>query len=99
MTSFGWKRKASCLDKPGAKSSSGAFSEDQQVDNNSQDDLDPDLDWIAVAKKKKFDALEDNRTLCARLKQEGVLLAEEEKYWQAIGRWDHALSLDPSGKR
>ena len=57
MTSFGWKRKATCLDKPGSKGSSGAFSDEQQVDDN-QDDLDPDFDWIAMAKKKKFDALE-----------------------------------------
>ena len=95
MTSFGWKRKASCLDKAGSKTS-GAFSEGEQVEDS--EELDPDFDWIAVAKRKKFEALEDNKTLCERLKQEGVVLAEQEKYWQAIGRWDNALSLDPSGE-
>ena len=29
--------------------------------------------------------------------KEGTILAEEGKYWQAINRWDNALSLDPSG--
>ena len=94
MTSFGWKRKASSLSSTSSKSK--AFSESDQ-DNHDQED-DPDFDWIAVAKKKRFEALEDNKTLFTRLKQEGVTLAEEEKYWQAVGRWDNALSLDPTGK-
>ena len=67
--------------------------------DDSEVEVDTDFDWINVAKKKKLDALEDNRTLFHRLKHEGILLAEQGKYWQAINRWDNALSLDSSGIR
>ena len=93
MTSFGWKKKSSNFDR---KRKTKAFDPGEQVED-SDDNLDPDFDWISVAKKKKLDALEDNRTLFLRLKQEGITLAEQEKYWQAINRWDNALSLDHSG--
>merc|ERR1712133_141581 len=92
MTSFGWKKKSSNFDR---KRKTKAFDPGEQVDDT-DDKVGPDFDWINVAKKKKLDALEDNRTLFLRLKQEGVTLAEQEKYWQAINRWDNALSLDHS---
>jgi len=92
MTSFGWKKKSSNFDR---KRKTKAFDPGEQVDD-SEVEVDTDFDWINVAKKKKLDALEDNRTLFQRLKQEGILLAEQGKYWQAINRWDNALSLDSS---
>jgi len=92
MTSFGWKKKSSNVDR---KRKTKAFDPGEQVDD-SEVEVDTDFDWINVAKKKKLDALEDNRTLFQRLKQEGILLAEQGKYWQAINRWDNALSLDSS---
>jgi len=92
MTSFGWKKKSSNFDR---KRKTKAFDPGEQVDD-SEVEVDTDFDWINVAKKKKLDALEDNRTLFIRLKQEGILLAEQGKYWQAINRWDNALSLDSS---
>ena len=95
MTSFGWKKKSSNFDR---KRKTKAFDPGEQVDD-SEVEVDTDFDWINVAKKKKLDALEDNRTLFLRLKQEGILLAEQGKYWQAINRWDNALSLDSSGIR
>ena len=96
MTSFGWKRKAPGLSK---SSKTKAFDESEQVnDDDDNSTKDPDFDWISLAKKKKLDALEDNKTLFARLKQEGIVLAEQERFWQAINRWDNALSLDPTGE-
>jgi len=92
MTSFGWKKKSSNFDR---KRKTKAFDPGEQVDD-SEVEVDTDFDWINVAKKKKLDALEDNRTLFQRLKHEGILLAEQGKYWQAINRWDNALSLDSS---
>ena len=72
-----------------------AFDTGEQVEDDKDINAD-DFDWISVAKKRRVEALEDNKTLYNRLKREGVTLAEEGKYWQAINRWDNALALDPS---
>ena len=93
MTSFGWKRKASSLQK--TDNNMRAFETAEQVEDDNNGNVD-EFDWISVAKKRRVEALEDNKTLYNRLKKEGVTLAEEEKYWQAINRWDNALALDPS---
>jgi len=89
MTTFGWKRKIGL----NSNQALSAFSETNQVEDS---ELDPEFDWISEAKKRKFAALEDNQIKCNRLKAEGIELAGGEKYWQAIGRWDEALSLDPT---
>ena len=90
MANFQWKRKipSNC-----ASSRSRLFNDT----NDDEDDVGEDFDWVAVAKKKKLEALEDNKALFARLKQEGILLAEAGKFWQAITNWDRALSLDATG--
>ena len=112
MTSFGWKRKSSQL-----SSAPAVFTPPDQDDHDKEEEevSDPDFDWIAVAKRRRVAALEDNRTLFLRLKQEGEVLsihslcifiiyylhtkvlAEQERFWQAINRWDNALALDPTG--
>lgn len=84
MTSFGWKRKAPDKIEVAQK----AFQPQEQPDEKE----DPDFDWVAVNKKKRFEPLEDNKARFERLKQEGISLAEEEKFWQAIKRWDEALA-------
>ena len=93
MTSFGWKRKVP-LTRTTTKSS--VFNESDQTDPEAVDDNE-EFDWTVVAKKKKLEALEDNKALFSRLKQEGILLAESGKFWQAINRWDNALSIDATG--
>ena len=93
MTSFGWKRKSSSVHK--SYKNEKAFDTVEQVEDDKDINAD-DFDWISVAKKRRVEALEDNKTLYNRLKREGVTLAEEGKYWQAINRWDNALALDPS---
>ena len=114
MTSFGWKRKSSQLSSAPAVFTPGQDDHDKEEEEAS----DPDFDWIAVAKRRRVAALEDNRTLFLRLKQEGEVLslhclciylssityylhtkvlAEQERFWQAINRWDNALALDPTG--
>ena len=92
MTSFGWKRKVPLNSD---SKHSKWFDESNQINTEDEDE---DFDWIAVAKRKKLEALEDNKALFERLKQEGVLLAESGKFWQAINQWDKALSIDSSGK-
>ena len=94
------------------------FTPPDQDDHDKEEEevSDPEFDWIAVAKRRRVAALEDNRTLFLRLKQEGEVLsinclhyldlhylrypkvlAEQERFWQAINRWDNALALDPTG--
>ena len=93
MTSFGWKRK---IPKNCSSTRSKLFDE-SNVKNTDDEELGEDFDWVAVAKKKKLLALEDNKALFSRLKQEGVQLAEHGKFWQAISHWDNALAIDSSG--
>ena len=73
MTSFGWKRKSSQL-----SSAPAVFTPTDQDDHDKEEEeeaSDPDFDWIAVAKRRRVAALEDNRTLFLRLKQEGEVLS------------------------
>jgi len=92
MTSFGWKRK---VPLNSSTTRSRLFDESNQINTEAEGE-EEDFDWIAVAKKKKLEALEDNKALFSRLKQEGILLAESGKFWQAINQWDKALSIDAS---
>lgn len=39
--------------------------------------------------------LEDAKAKARRLSNEGVMLAESERWWAAIGRWNAALALTP----
>ena len=87
MTSFSWKRKATKTITNATK----AFDENEQV---TEENADSEFDWISVAKRQRLDALEDNKALFERLKKEGVTLAEDDKFWQAINRWDVALCSD-----
>ena len=87
MTSFSWKRKATKTITNATK----AFDENEQV---TEENADSEFDWISVAKRQRLDALEDNKALFERLKKEGVTLAEDDKFWQAINRWDVALSIN-----
>lgn len=87
MTSFGWKRKIAIT----KSSEDKAFQEAEQV---KEPELDATFDWILEAKKCKVEALEDNHIRFERLKQEGSLLAEEDRFWEAISRWNEALCID-----
>lgn len=40
--------------------------------------------------------LEDEVVKAQRLSKEGVTLAEGERWWAAIGRWNAALALTPN---
>lgn len=91
MTSFGWKRKVP-EKKPAAVK---AFTPVEQTEEAE----DPGFDWVAATKKQRLGALEDAAARSARLKQEGVRLAEEGKFWQAIARWEEALSARPEDAR
>uniref|UniRef100_UPI00398EE4A0 tetratricopeptide repeat protein 33 n=1 Tax=Pristiophorus japonicus TaxID=55135 RepID=UPI00398EE4A0 len=88
MTSFGWKRKA------GEKVSKVAS---QNFEAAAVDDglVDADVDWLHITKRQREVLLEDCTVKSKRLKEEGVLLSENGRYWEAIGRWDEAIQLKP----
>jgi len=89
MTSFGWKKKTLLAGKQ--EKLEPVFHEKEQLE---EEEVDPDFDWVAEAKKRKVIALEDNSIRFKRLKQEGSALAEESRFWEAINRWDEALLVN-----
>lgn len=90
MTTFGWKRKSSAR----VQSSQAAFKPQEQ-----QEEAGPEFDWLAVNKKLKLGVLEDGKARFERLRKEGICLAEEGSFWQAISRWEEALVLEPRDAR
>ena len=73
-----WKRKK----LSGPKSS--AFTEDDEEEDYSNK--------IIPFKKQCF-ALEDRATVIGRLKSEGNILAEAERYWEALSKFGESITL------
>lgn len=87
MNSFNWKRKS----KLDANSASTFLS------SSSDEDEDTDIDWLhPTVKRQCLSLLEDGQAKSQRLQREGSLLAENERYWEAIKYWDEALQLTPN---
>ena len=100
MKSFGWKKKSQSLTSglPFPKS----VSPDNSAANVSSAELNTadaftkgvNYDWCSDLKKHKLEkSPETGFQSINRLKDEGIKLIEKEEYWQAIGRWDAALTL------
>ena len=85
MASFSWKRKAKLETRVDA-----AFS---QTEEESEE---PGVDWLTAAKRLCLPVLEDAEAKSKRLQNEGALLAENERYWEAIKYWDEAIQLTPN---
>lgn len=95
MTSFGWKRRVGNNVLREASKTFEANSkdvEDEVVDSD-------DVDWISLAAKRKCLQLEDAHTKSARLRLDGITLAEAERFWEALHKWDEALQLTPSDEK
>ncbi|MFT7815641.1 tetratricopeptide repeat protein 33 [Arapaima gigas] len=91
MASFGWKRKA------GEKVSKVAlqiFKADAQSETAGNAGSD-EVDWLHAIKRRKEVLLEDCSARSKRLKNEGTLLAEQGRHWEAIKKWDEAIHLTP----
>jgi hypothetical protein len=76
MTSFGWKRKI-------GHNVSKAIS--HKFEDNAKDSVDDavesgEIDWLSLAPKRHCPRLEDSIVKSARLRQEGIVLAETERY-------------------
>ncbi|XP_023226147.1 tetratricopeptide repeat protein 33-like isoform X2 [Centruroides sculpturatus] len=94
MTTFGWKRK---IGQKVSREASDAFSnnakEDDQLAHN------PDDHNVQNFKRRKMSLLEECKSKSLRLKNEGEMLAENERYWEAIKKWDKAIQLTPTDEK
>jgi len=91
MTSFAWKRRAS---GNVIREASKAF-EAESKDEDDDEVASGEVDWISLAPKRKIIHLEDAQIKSDRLKREGTALAECERYWEALRKWDEALLFTP----
>jgi len=89
MTSFGWKRKV--ISSVNKDIKVNAFEESH---HSSEFTEDLTFDWITEAKKRRVVALENDSVRFDRLKQEGILLAEQGRFWEAISRWNDCLLVN-----
>lgn len=89
MTSFGWKRKA-----PGKISKAEVFSLDEEPEEEFYHD---ELEQLKTTSKRQCTRLlEDRETKSRRLKQEGITLADAERFREAISKWEEAALLMPN---
>uniref|UniRef100_A0A8D0E050 Tetratricopeptide repeat domain 33 n=1 Tax=Salvator merianae TaxID=96440 RepID=A0A8D0E050_SALMN len=90
MASFGWKRKiGEKVSKVTSQQFEAQAADEQDLDDSGQ------VDWPHEAKKKKGLLPEENLARSKHLKDEGVILAENERYREALHKWDEALHLTP----
>jgi len=95
MTSFGWKKKTPRLisSNNGIELNSSIRDDDNSIQSDSDGEK-ANHNWVEIYKKRKLDNKSENsQQNILRLKNEGIALAENEEYWQAIGRWDEALQI------
>ena len=85
MLRFEWKRKV--------KSSERIKSQTFGIEKESSDS--EDVIPVKVTKVATSFALEDVNGRACRLKTEGVILAEQGRYWEAIIRFNEALDGRP----
>ncbi|XP_006796869.1 tetratricopeptide repeat protein 33 [Neolamprologus brichardi] len=92
MASFGWKRKV------GEKVSKSVVQQFEAEAEKAVDDgpsQDPEVDWLHAIKRRREILLEDCAAKSKRLEEEGALLAEHGRHWEAIKKWDEAIQLTP----
>ena len=89
MTTFGWKRKRQRFGAAAA-----IFSQEEGKGEGGEDE-EEGVDWLSVAKKRRVLLLEDSQAKSKRLQNEGAVLAESQRYWEAIKYWDEAIELTP----
>ena len=87
MTSFGWKRKRSLQTSVAA-----TFTQQEEEEEELTEES---VDWLTAAKRRRALLLEDAIVKSKRLQEEGEILAENKRYWEALKHWDEALQLTP----
>ncbi|XP_070781049.1 tetratricopeptide repeat protein 33 [Enoplosus armatus] len=92
MASFGWKRKVGEKVSKSVVQQFEAEAEKAEDDGPSQDE---DVDWQHAIKRRREILLEDCAAKSKRLKDEGAVLAEQGRHWEAMKKWDEAIQLTP----
>ncbi|KAI1905269.1 hypothetical protein AGOR_G00014370 [Albula goreensis] len=92
MASFGWKRK---VGEKVSKAAVQLFEAEAEAEAESHGPDEDNVDWLHAIKRRREVLLEDCAAKSKRLKDEGALLAEQERHWEAIKRWDEAIQLTP----
>lgn len=85
---FTWKRK---VGQDVCKETVKAFNYDAYEEKDEAPIEDVTLHQV---KRPKVIALEDKITKKKRLQDEGCILAENERYWEALKKWDEAIQMD-----
>ncbi|ELT88252.1 hypothetical protein CAPTEDRAFT_154287 [Capitella teleta] len=93
MASFTWKQK---VGERVNKRKSRAF-EEEAAEDDAAEVADGSIDWLSLQalKRSKVISLEDAVAKAHRLTSEGTVLAEAERFWEAITKWDEALQWNP----
>ncbi|XP_013994758.1 tetratricopeptide repeat protein 33 isoform X5 [Salmo salar] len=89
MASFGWKRKV------GERVCKAAVQQFEAAAEKPEEDGVDEVDWLHAIKRRREVLLEDCAAKGNRLKEEGTVLAQEGRHWEAIKRWDEAIQLTP----
>ncbi|XP_021457724.2 tetratricopeptide repeat protein 33 isoform X4 [Oncorhynchus mykiss] len=89
MASFGWKRKV------GERVCKAAVQQFEAAAEKPEEDGVDEVDWLHAIKRRRDALLEDCAAKGNRLKEEGTVLAQEGRHWEAIKRWDEAIQLTP----
>ena len=77
MTSFGWKRK---IGANVSKTKSEDFERNSKEETEEIELEDGEISWLSLVPKRRLIHLEDAKSKSARLQEEGVVLAEQERY-------------------
>ena len=88
MSSFTWKKNRA----PVKRTFAAAF-QDQAEDEDGASGGESANSSHSPPQKEPLLHLEDPQTRFKRLKAEGIALAGEERFWQAIHTWNHALEI------
>ncbi|GIY86069.1 tetratricopeptide repeat protein 33 [Caerostris extrusa] len=91
MTTFGWKRK---IGGNIVKATSEKFSAASEVENVPINDA-----WLQRFKRRKKNDEENKKIKSEELKNEGVRLAQLNRFHDAIAEWDKALNLNPRDEK
>ncbi|KAJ8400013.1 hypothetical protein AAFF_G00400520 [Aldrovandia affinis] len=96
MASFGWKRK---VGEKVSKVAVQLFEAEAEAETEGEEEVrgggEDEVDWLHAIKRRREVLLEDCASKSKRLKDEGSLLAEEGRHWEAIKKWDEAVQLTP----
>uniref|UniRef100_UPI0037E91CC4 tetratricopeptide repeat protein 33 n=1 Tax=Semicossyphus pulcher TaxID=241346 RepID=UPI0037E91CC4 len=94
MASFGWKRKVGEKVSKSVVQQFEAEEEKQKAGDEGQSQ-EEEVDWLHAIKRRREVLLEDCAAKSKRMKDEGAVMAEEGRHWEAIKKWDDAIQLTP----